>query len=109
LIHQLSYALVTLDALDSDLKRKLNDYYEYAKSVVPWESSFYMVDRKEYLATVIDLYLNAATKNELSINDLNRYDPMIVNLVRGLFPCENIYLSKCKSNRGLIFCFFFVN
>ena len=108
MIHQLSYALVTLDALDSDQKRKSNDYYEYAKTVVPWESSFYMIDRKEYLATAIDVYLNAASKIGLSIDDLNRYDSMIVNLIKGLFVCDNNYLNKCKTNRGIHIFFNYV-
>ena len=54
LLHQLSYALITLNALDSNRTAQLNSFYEAARSV----SSFYYVnfrlaDIKEYLASSV--------------------------------------------------------
>ena len=52
LLHQLAYALLTLDALDTNLKVKLDNAYERAKlGGVPWANSFSLLDRKEYLAS----------------------------------------------------------
>lgn len=98
LLHQLSYGLVTLDALNSNQRAKLEDFYEHAKENAPKNSPlpFHLIDRKEYLASAIDVYLNVFSKHGSLISQ----DPMILSLVREIFPCEsNVFLTKCKSTR----------
>jgi hypothetical protein len=51
LIHQLSYALVSLDLLTAGMKRKLADAYMGAKRSLGAQNLFSLVDQKEYLAS----------------------------------------------------------
>ena len=51
MVHELSYALLTLDVLNHDLKSSLNAAFSLAQSTVPWKNSFAFVDIKEYLAS----------------------------------------------------------
>lgn len=41
-----------------------------------------------------------------TLNDLNTYDPYIIRLIKKIFPCDNSYLNKCKSSKGLFFLIF---
>jgi hypothetical protein len=57
LIHQLSYALVSLDLLNPDMKTKLSEAYEKAKSSFSASSLFSMADKKEYLASAVSSFI----------------------------------------------------
>ena len=51
----------------------------------------------------IDVYLNALGKKDqvsFSLDDLKRYDPSLLSLIQEIFPCDNAFISKCKSSRG---------
>jgi len=51
----------------------------------------------------IDVFLNALGKKDqvnFSLDDLKRHDPALTSLIQEIFPCDNVYISKCKSSRG---------
>ncbi|CAF0996396.1 unnamed protein product [Brachionus calyciflorus] len=104
IVHELSYALMSLDVLNSDLKTYLNGAYQQAHQNVPWKNSFSLVDIKEYLASGIDAFLNSYGKKEsflFTIDDLKIHDPHLLYVLQKIFPCDNIYLNKCKSTREM--------
>lgn len=51
MVHELSYALLSLDVLNQEIKSNLNTAYKQAQSTVPWRNSFALIDVKEYLAS----------------------------------------------------------
>lgn len=53
MIHQLSYGLLTIEALDTKMISDLKAAYQRAIKIVPWKNSFALVDIKEYLASAV--------------------------------------------------------
>jgi hypothetical protein len=57
LLHQLSYALISLNGIDSTLKMRLFDLYDEAKRAsATWSTKFGLIDPKEYLASAVSNY-----------------------------------------------------
>lgn len=53
MVHELTYALISLNALSNDQKLRLENYYQTARRTVPWASTFALADIKEYLASAV--------------------------------------------------------
>jgi hypothetical protein len=53
LLHQLSYSVFTLNALDANKLKLLNAYYEEAKQNALLSESFSLIDPKEYFASAV--------------------------------------------------------
>jgi len=105
LFHQITYSLVSIEALDKTLAWKLNSLYEKAKESVPWRGTFALVDAKEYLASAIDVYYNASEAKYFSLAELRLHDSELVQLIERLIPCGYEYFNRCDSTRGKILIF----
>lgn len=51
LVHELAYSIVSLNALESGLRRRLEYYYSGGQNSLPWSRTFALADLKEYFAT----------------------------------------------------------
>jgi hypothetical protein len=63
-------------------------------------------DKSFFVVSKIELYFNTTNKGaKETVNDviaLKNHDTDLYNFVRELFFCENSYINKCKSNKGML-------
>ena len=49
----------------------------------------------------IDVFFNVVSKKGRSLDDLRKYDSLLLDLLKQIFPCDNSYINKCQTSRGI--------
>lgn len=87
---------------------RLRKQYNVAKITGLWKDTYAMQSTEEYFAEGVMSFFNV--KNHLeepdgmdgpisTRNRLKEYDPVLYQLIREIFPCNNVYLKSCESDR----------
>ncbi|XP_059164176.1 uncharacterized protein LOC131947102 isoform X2 [Physella acuta] len=90
--------------------QRLRALFNQSKARGLWANTYSMTSPEEYFAEGTQSYFNVnsyvprpdGVRGPVDTRDkLRAYDPGLYSLIREVFPCDNVYLRRCYSNRTI--------